>query len=339
MKKNFKNIIIFLLSFLIFTGCATKVKTTVKRPAELDLQGANKISVLPIQTEEFLSDTGMLGDVFKVLSFFANQDVYDPEVKIAEYVTNQLNQRLLAGNYFDVVSPTSVEVAIKEGRVPPTDVYLTGYINNFYTDLEKEKDVETVTSKNSVGEKVTKKIYKDIYRRIVDFSLVIEIYDADESFLITRQVKNFRKESSYYDEKNSVPSSLDLVESSIDSFIKSLMKKLQPYEVSKTITLQKDKTKSEAMKEANKLAKDGYISLAQEKYMNIFLETGLYEAGFNAAVLYQAMGNLDDAELLMTRLYKETGSTEVADALADIKKEKAYAEKLQEQLELKEILR
>ena len=70
MKIKNNILSVFILSVFLLTSCATTVKTTVKRPAELDLNGANSISVLPIQTQQYSSVLGVLDDVYNILSFF-----------------------------------------------------------------------------------------------------------------------------------------------------------------------------------------------------------------------------------------------------------------------------
>lgn len=339
MKIKNNILSVFILSVFLLTSCATTVKTTVKRPAELDLNGANSISVLPIQTQQYSSVLGVLDDVYNILSFFTEYDDYDPEEKIAEYATTKLTQTLLSNNYFEVVSPTAVEVALKNGTRAPTDVYLTGYITSFYSDIDKEVDVDTVSKTNSEGNVVTKKIYKDYYKRKVEFTLELEIIEATTNKIIGRQSEKISETSLRYENKNDVPTSLEMIDDDIDRFLKKFLKKIQPYNVTKTLKLKKDSSKSQAMKDAKNYAKDGHLIKAKDKYLEIFLETGLFEAGYNAALLYQALGDLDEAELLMNRIYNETGSSEVLDALADIRKEKEYSQKLQEQTELREIMR
>ena len=81
-----KSLLVLILSS-VFIGCSTTINFQVKRPAEVDLNGANSIAILPFQTNAY-------GEVVNFLGFFqviqSNQN--SPEKYIAMCMYNQLQQ-------------------------------------------------------------------------------------------------------------------------------------------------------------------------------------------------------------------------------------------------------
>lgn len=87
-KKSFLYITILLL---ILSECSTTISTQIKRPAQLELEGAGSIAVLPFQ--EAKRD----GDFISILSIILtgknpNKEKSDTK-RIAEHITDTLNTR------------------------------------------------------------------------------------------------------------------------------------------------------------------------------------------------------------------------------------------------------
>ena len=53
------------------------------------------------------------------------------------------------------------------------------------------------------------------------------------------------------------------------------------------------------LKQANEYAKNGNLQGAKETFLEVYEDTGLYEAGYNAAILMQALEEYYDAEQLI----------------------------------------
>ena len=86
------------------------------------------------------------------------------------------------------------------------------------------------------------------------------------------------------------------------------------------------------MKAADDMADDSRISQASDEFQKIYDETGLVEAGYNAAILQEALGNFSEAERRMTQVYQEHPDSRVAKGLADIQYEINQANRLQKQI-------
>ena len=77
-------------------------------------------------------------------------------------------------------------------------------------------------------------------------------------------------------------------------------------------------------------------NLAKEEYLKVYKQTGLLEAGFNAARLMEAQGNYEEAEKIMFEIYRNSANKKGYSALNDIRYEIRAAKKLQAQMEQRE---
>ena len=92
-----------------------------------------------------------------------------------------------------------------------------------------------------------------------------------------------------------------------------------------------DKTKNEAFKNANTLAKKGEIEESYQAFFDLYFSTGMMEAGYNAAMLDMARGNLSMAEKMMKELYSIYQDERIFTGLNDIQNEIKLAERLRAQ--------
>ena len=86
------------------------------------------------------------------------------------------------------------------------------------------------------------------------------------------------------------------------------------------------------MKKADKLAKDGYLRDSYNIFLKIYNDTNYFEAGYNAAMILMAMGQLNESESLMNNVYENTGNIKALEALSDIENEINQAKRLEKQI-------
>lgn len=314
MKKLFY--LFALIASLLFTSCGSDITTTVTRPAELDLNGAKSISVLPFQTHQYAS-----GKV-TVLSFFDYllSDTSEPAQQVVDYITSGLTNSLLNSGFLNVVGSKRVETALNNGYEIPCDVYLAGYISHFDNSISERWDD-------------VKETY--YYKRSVSFTVTYEVIDARTNYVLSRKYQDISDTSYETSSRRDIPSAVSLVRDEIDSMVKKIMRQLEPYQELKEFTLLDDKAKSPDMKAARKIANDGYLDLAYQQYNSIYNSRGLFEAGYNCAIILEAFGNYDEAEALMTDLYMKTADKRAATALNDIRKERSSVNALHNQMILR----
>ena len=295
------------LTFL-FLSCATTIPVEFQRPAELDLNGASSVSVLPF----IYSDSFENSKTVNIIMFFTT-DIRDSDQKdICNYVTSELTGAVAKGGYYDLVSSTAVSEKLKGNTGVPCDIYITGKLSSYNADIDSKACRREIGNDEYVVEYV--------YTKEVSCSLTYEIVDAKTSRVMYYDTKRISCESSIYDSETRLPSAL------------SIVRKIQPYEETVVMTLLKDKTKNERMATADKLAKSHDIAASRSLFESVFKEEGLMEAGYNAAILYHAEGEYDKALSIINEIAKTNPTADVLKEKARIESDKKSESRLEKQL-------
>ncbi|MBQ0166965.1 MAG: hypothetical protein KBT02_07665 [Treponema sp.] len=326
MKKGLSFIAaVLILGTSVFTSCSTTIHTTIERPAELDLNGAETIAVLPFQITEkgnLAQNVTIIGDVitfFNELEYKSN-GAYD----IADYLTHQLEQGIADSDYLSLVYSDAVKSALNNAKKAPCDVYLTGIISSYNTEI-----VKTMHTVKENGESL--KI--PYYYREVGFTLTYQIVDSATNRIITSKTEDVYKNSDEIEDPEELPDAYQTIKPTLNEIVYNIMKKIQPYTETKSISLLKDKTKDPDMKAADKYVKNGLLDYARKLYLDIYETRGYFEAGYNAAVILEAQGNFKEAYEEMNDLVQKYHDSRAISALKDIQYEIDSKNTLQKQLD------
>lgn len=356
------------LSLLLFVSCATSVDYTVIRPADLDLNGANSISVLPFKPSRRADihikppKRGEKKDIFDY--FYSYLELKSEEAEVIDYINHQLVSGLSKSKYLNLVDSKEVESALRRGTANQiVDVYLTGEI--IHMDIEDErvfnkKTVEIEDTKkpvkdpsgpkpvspgptdgkkpDSIGvEKTTEIITENKFKRNVYLNYLYEIIDADTDQVVSYKQIEIKKSSSEYSNPKNLPDAFDIIESDLESDMKKLLKAVQPYSLDRSLYLLENKKEKDTMKVGENLVKVGNLDAAYDYFNKIYEKRGMFEAGYNAALILEAEGKLKEADELMTEVYlgaeSKKQSRKAKSALDDIRNEIKYDKKLKGQLQ------
>lgn len=313
MKKSFSKFFGAVVAAILLSSCATTVSSRVIRPAELNLDGAKTISVLPFD----ITDSFSIGHSF--FGFFAFTHRNQEESELADYIQRSISDKLMDAGYFQVISGKQVERALEAGQTPPCDVYIAGALTGFGIDVEC---IET-----DKFDKRGNPIYE--YRKVVHFRMTYEVINAKTGAVYYSYHQNFSGSDSdseaYY-----LDSATEILSSSISLCTTDLMKKLQPYEYTLSLKLL-DYDDNDKMEAAKEIAKKKQYIAAQKSYESIYNETGLFEAGYNCAILLEILGEYEQARLYLENLYCQTFDTRAAKAIEGIDREIMYRNRLGEQ--------
>ncbi len=343
MKKRLLTTYCFLFSLIFsicFFSCATTVNVQLTRPAELDLNGARTVAVLPFKPVYYYKDKdASIGKQIVINTFLQLFNINDRDEQLSiDALHSQIERGLINSPYIKVVSAEAVERALQKGTLNPADVYLTGGVSYFDID-DKRTDEKKLVKAATANTKAEYKIVST-WKREVTFNFRYQIVDSSTNKIIA--VNDFRchRYSSSYESKGSLPSAYSLIESDIKYEAKKILQELQPYTVTKSIKLLEAKTKDKALKERMKAADDmadnSMLIKASEEFSKIYEDTGLVEAGYNAAVLQEALGNLSLAERMMEEVYENNPDNRVAKGLEDIRYEIRQANRLKKQINASE---
>lgn len=336
--KNRKVIFTFLLAFVVvLSGCATTVNVKVTRPSELDMNGAKTIAILPFKPAKYYHrKTYSRGLKVLVREFFDfYNDVSSDESICTDYLERKLKESLLNSDYLTLVNETSVLNAIKYNRDEnPSDVYLTGEVVRFDVNDERNEYTKKVGT-NDDGSATY--VHVTDFSRRVWFEFYYQIVDSKTEEIISYEHVDIRNSSGIYNSPYDLPDAFSIIKYDIEREAKVIMKKIQPYEVNKSITLIDDHTKRDDLKLARKLAEDGLYEESIERFESIYKSEGVFEAGYNAALLYEVLGDLNTAKDLMSDVLDKTNDYRASKALADIKNEIYQAERLKNQLDAQSV--
>lgn len=328
MKKNLHFIAGLLLSVFLVISCATSVKVKVTRPAELDMRGAKTIAILPFQPSGVKLFRGR-GTKKDLLGLFINLVAGDPqENECIRCLDKELMKQLLGSDELKLIDSNVVKTALEKGEEPPCDVYLTGKIESFLPKVrEHERKVEDDEGNVS---------YEYTYTLKVTMDITYQIIDARTCEVIAFREVVIEDTSSAYDNRYSLPEPLSVLRYKLEKLAVDISKQVQPYDVYVDLVLLDDKEKNEENKVANKLADEGLIEESLAKYEAFYKKTGNFVAGYNAALLLQARGQLQDARDLMSELVNKTADKRAISQLNKINYEIEQAEKLQSQRDARE---
>ena len=320
----------------LFFSCATTVKVQLTRPAQLDLNGAKTVAILPFKPSSYYREyESSPGIEITVYTFYQIFDIKLPDEQLTiDSLHSQIERGLVNSPYIKLVSSDSVEKALRKGTLNPADVYLTGEVA--YFKIHDDYSEERKMIKPAQGDSLAEYQIFHYWKREVYFTFRYQIVDSSTDKVIAYNEYRCNTASSKYESKKSLPTAYSLLESNIRAASRKILKELQPYTVTKSIKLLETKTKDKALKErmkaADKLADDKHLSEASKEFQTIYEETGTVEAGYNAAILQEALGNLSEAESMMLEVYQQNPDNRVLKGLNDIRYEINQANRLQKQI-------
>lgn len=144
---------VFVFSVFVFCGCATTVRFNVIRPAELDLNGAKTIAVLPLKQpsqtyNSYRRDSKSF--LFDFYDFLLGIERYDPELqRISDYVKNGIENGLYSAAYIKPVSSeATIEYLRGNRKENPADVYLIGEIIDYRVDDRRFERKRRISPQN-----------------------------------------------------------------------------------------------------------------------------------------------------------------------------------------------
>jgi len=317
MKKRFYFVLFVLLAGLL-SSCATSVGMKVTRPAEVDLEGAKTIAILPFRTDSsnYYYDTF---DFFTYMRFFSETSYmkkYIQEKTIVENFQKMIENELASTSDLLIINSESALRFMERGKSCPADVYITGSMQNFINDVD-EKSIQ-----KKVDDEV---IINTSCKRSVSFTIKYQIVSAATNKILYSD--SFYVNDSSFTEKyiKDLPSSYELVKNDLSRYAKKIADSLIPHEETRYLSLLEVKDHTE-MEKAEELAKNDLIEQSYKKYLEIYKKEKLFEAGYNAAIILEAQTKFDEAKVLAEELVSKFNDKKAYKLLKDIKNEIAQKE-------------
>ena len=321
MNKARISFLIFFAAVLVFAGCKTVVPVRIIRPAEIDLSSFDAVVVLPFEktgTDSY-NNSGSK-------SLHSKYTPFDPVFsdskdiqKIKDYICSEFSNQIKESTYLKTMA---LEKLRNESA---KTVYILGSLISYESSIDSYK-----TDKQIGGKLVSIPTFK----KTLNFSLVLNfIDDLETKHSVYTVNQDVRVSSVECEDKYELPDDFTLAKRNIDAFVAKTMRSIQPYDSVKKLTLMYHNDAE--MRKAAYFAKEEYFTVALERYSVLFETKGYYEAGYNAAVLQEVVGNLEAAKQMILELEKrftdKKNSKRTASALAEIETEISYSETLKKQ--------
>jgi TolB-like protein len=280
---------------IILSGCATLVSIEVERPPTFNTLGIQRIAVMPYRTAD-------------------NSRI---QTQAATYLTSESLSRIQNTNRFTMVNSSMIEQAQRryQNIEDLADALFSGQI--LYLTVHNSS--ERRRGKDRKGEYY----YYTVYTREVTISFNYNLtLTRDGSLLgtITKTDSIISSDQTYL----RLSTAEQLVRALIQRNLRYLGSDVAPYRAMEQRRFErvtsKDKIIKERAKDAMALLKDRSYRSAQEEFQRLYQETGIFEAGYNAALLIELQGNLEGALAYMRQVYYETGNPKAANAIDRIQR-------------------
>ena len=312
MRKKGIAVLIAALMIVIM-ACGTSVAIRVTKPAEVNMSGARKIAVFdftyPQEYPSFTEDDILDYIIAEALNL--DMDVDTMEREVAEYTARSLVTALVKTDYFEVLSPTDVTQAMIGANNPNlgltdvglllgADAILVGSID--YMRKDERYFMNTVWVYDPATETTVETELPWVEREI-EISVTYRVLDASTGKLYaTKSINEARIDDAKEEDNDTLRSYESMFKSVIDNLVPRVAKQLAPYTVTEYRWLEKDKTKDPRMEQADEFVKGGIYQKALEIFLSIWNANSNMAAGYNAAIMYEATGNIDAAIELMDQV-------------------------------------
>lgn len=344
MKKNkVKSFILVALiaTVLLFaTSCYSTIGLRTLVPAEVNVAGYKNMAVQStsynyspaelIWRSYIIPIRGNVDDIYRqyIGSMFTMFDGTTPS-QVSNYTSKNLVKAIDKG-YFTIKGPELTDALILVGKSTGTvrqtlmsngvDALLTSNIGYMYYD-------EYITAKSLYEDKTdSSKVtgYKFYLVQNAAISLTYTVTDVEDNVFIANKtqsiqsgdvltlightdpndIKKFVQDTPVYNWY----SATEIFKSLVDDFFSTITNQLTPHYETVYIDLMSNKPKADSVKQAYSYVDDGNYRVALEIFLKEYKASGHIPSGYNAAVLYYALADYDEAFELAKEVYDKSGN-------------------------------
>ncbi|MCK5155938.1 MAG: hypothetical protein KAQ69_05855 [Spirochaetales bacterium] len=322
---------------VIFSGCATRIAFNVVKPAEINMSEYSHLAIFDIEPYEFsfvrLIININLNNFFEGDTNTTTGYTLFMEKRIADKFERQLIYSLQKADYFTLISPSQLRPykSVTASGAYRSDVL----INNFNVtasligtieDLwfnEKVIEVETYVDDGTGTDTFVKETTESFLQEVtLEFSYSILDLHTNQ-IIAARYLRGEKKLLTPIEDSETFrpPKLYDLYVPIIAEISSRIRYQLAPHIEREYRYLEKDTTQSILMETADQLVKEKNYNKALSLYLEIWHSSGNYAAGYNAAVLYEVLGQLQQAVSLMQDVAYQTGNPDAFDKVVKLEYE------------------
>lgn len=338
--KSFVLIVLTLCVLLFATSCYSTIGLRTLVPAEVNVAGYKTIAVQSTSYNATLPDIirqllpipvrGNIDDTYsQYLTNLPSRFDLTTSDKVTSYTSKNLAKAIDKG-FFTVKGPDYTDALIAAGKIMGTtrktllnsniDALLTSNISYMYYDeyitaiaIYDSTDTSKVTGYNFY---LVQNAAISLTYMVTDVEANVYIANKTQSIssgdIMTKightdpeDIKKFVYDTSIY----VCYSATEIFESLVDDFFSAVTNQLSPHYETVYIDLMANKPKVESLQDAYKYVDSGNYKVALEMFLREYNASGHIASGYNAAVLYYALGDYDDAFTLSWEVYNKSGNS------------------------------
>ncbi|MGM0432075.1 MAG: DUF6340 family protein, partial [Spirochaetota bacterium] len=336
-----------LLAAVMLSGCATTVAFDVLKPAQVNMSDYRKLAVLEYEPYE-LSDEYYAGKLI-VEFLFGTSEIrtsgyrFNLDEDIAEYMTEQTIRTLSDTGYFTIVTPDRVQHhqgyssgSMVSNRVLSEQLGVDAVLVGTILDMDYDERVENrnVTIKNDDGDSVPG--VESYFVQQVEMQVNYNVIDVDTGNVIASKYlsgNNSRRTKIEPEEADDfrAPQLETLYRAIIRDFQPEISRQLAPYYEREYRRLKEEKG-NDKFEAAEKLIKSSQYKKALDLYLELWYDSEILAAGYNAAILYEVMGQYDSALSLMKEVHDTTGNPDAYQQYLRLQQVSREADEAKQQL-------
>lgn len=344
MKRRIVSLFaILVIALVAFTSCSTSVALRTLVPASVNVSGYKTVAIrttkdatnwkYPLYRDDYIAFKSNVNSKYfsklKINTALGRNTSRD----IAAYATSKVSDALDTG-FYTLTNPEVTDALVLIGKNMGTvrstlnekgidailSTSITGMTYDEYITCEKD----SFTTKDNEN----KDFYKERFYVVQKYSVILTytftdvennaviayntISRSDEVKTLVGVTKNQKGDLERYS-YITIKKASDLINELVRGICIQLRMELAPHYQTEYFSLMANKPKVKTLKPAYKFVDSGDYRLALELFLNQYNMTGHTPSGYNASILYYALGDYDDAFALASELYYKNGSTKAVE--------------------------
>lgn len=337
---------VLLLAVFIIMSCGPSVTMQVMKPSEVNMGGARTIAIFEVDyprkgAASISSERDLL---IALLAKTLEMNVPEEDTverRIGRYTTDNLVTTLLEAEYFDILSPKDVSqkmIGADNPNLGATDIGLLlgadAIIMGSVDVMESEDETydKTVTKYDSTLKKnVTSKVpyVKRTARLVFSYRVILT---NDGRMLASKSFDKTETDEQPVEKRANLQKPESLYQRIVDEIMPTIRKQIAPYTVNEYWFLMKDKTKDARMEQANNFVNGSLYDKALDLFLTVWQENENVAAGYNAAIMFYALGDIDTALEMMERVLDKYPEKDVMNGYTRLKDAKSEMEQVADQM-------
>lgn len=322
---------------LLVSGCSTTVAFNVLKPAEVNMSEYRSLAVFDFEPYEMNKEIFASKLILSLL--FDDQQItttgyrYDLDDEIAEYMTDRTIRALSNTDYFTIASAGKLDPfqnLTANALVSNKDLYgslgieavVVGEIEDMdYNEYVDENEKEVWNAETEVYDTVVEAYFIQEVELGVSYKVVDMV---NNRIIATDYLSGSDRTRTYIEDADDfdAPALEPMYKNIVRSFETSIKRKLAPYYVREYRNIMKDDWNDPRSETAEQYIKDEMYKPALDLYLEMWYDKKNISAGFNAAIVYEVMGQFDSAISIMKDVYDATGSRDASQEYARLQKVK-----------------